>query len=552
MDKKLFLAFILSTIVLSIYWYLVPQNNAPIPVQIENAQSAPAASAPVAPAAIIPSSTAPEITAEAEPNKQITVETTNYTIVFNTKGASIAGLYLKKYPYGDPPKRVIYKRIWDYVTGYTPPIVEEHPERRVNMIGEAGPQNNRVFEFNAIAEPELSYQAGEWNEQAKSITFSAKSNSGYVINKTFTFDSENYQFAIGVNIQSGAEPLTISPILNMGSGNELITAYYRPQHKKAMTLVDSDYEKYNVSETFNVSNFKWLALTDIYFTTGVKTMNSDWVAEFSPLPVIVNGSTENDPLLTLTSPVVALAANSSWSAKFDLFAGPKDIDLLEKFDSSFTEVLDLFLNVIARPMLKTLRWLFDFTQNWGLALIFLTIIVRLVLFPLAFIGMRSMKSMSRLTPRIKTLRKKFGEDKQKLNSELMQLYRKNKVNPVGGCLPLLAQLPIFIALYWTLLPAVELREQPFIGWLTDLSHADAYLILPLLMGVTMFVQQRVAPPVASLDPMQQKIMQFFPLVMILFFINFPSGLVLYWVTSNIISILQQLIFNRIKVKDLIE
>lgn len=212
---------------------------------------------------------------------------------------------------------------------------------------------------------------------------------------------------------------------------------------------------------------------------------------------------------------------------------------------------DLTLEILAKPLLKILGWIHSYVGNYGVAIIFLTILVRVCLFPLTYKGSKSMKRMQQLQPKMLKLREKYKNKKEKLNKEMMGLYKKNKVNPLGGCFPLLLQLPIFFALYSALSTAVELRHEPFFGWIVDLSAPDGLLITPILMGISMFLIQKMTPT-GMMDPIQAKIMGMLPIIFTFFTFTFPTGLTLYWTTSNIISIGQQYFINRIKVPELVE
>lgn len=180
--------------------------------------------------------------------------------------------------------------------------------------------------------------------------------------------------------------------------------------------------------------------------------------------------------------------------------------------------------------------------NWGWSIILLTILIKLAFFPLSATSYRSMANMRRVAPKMQALRDQYGDDRQKLSQGMMELYKKEKINPLGGCLPILVQMPVFIALYWTLMESVEMRQAPWIGWITDLSLKDPLFILPILMGVSMFIQQQLNP--APPDPMQAKVMKMLPIIFTFFFLWFPAGLVLYWVVNNILSIAQQWYITR--------
>jgi YidC/Oxa1 family membrane protein insertase len=180
--------------------------------------------------------------------------------------------------------------------------------------------------------------------------------------------------------------------------------------------------------------------------------------------------------------------------------------------------------------------------NWGWAIIFLTMLIKLAFFKLSETSYKSMANMRKLAPRLQALKERYGDDKQKLNQAMMEMYKTEKINPLGGCLPILVQIPVFIALYWVLLESVELRQAPFMLWLTDLSVADPYFVLPLIMGATMLIQQKLNP--APLDPIQAKVMMVLPVVFTVFFAFFPAGLVLYWVVNNTLSIAQQYVITK--------
>ncbi|MDE2089567.1 MAG: membrane protein insertase YidC, partial [Gammaproteobacteria bacterium] len=194
------------------------------------------------------------------------------------------------------------------------------------------------------------------------------------------------------------------------------------------------------------------------------------------------------------------------------------------------------------PIFWLLKHIDDIVGNWGWAIILLTVLIKLAFYKLSETSYRSMARMRNLQPRLQALKEMHGDDRQRLNQAMMELYKKEKINPLGGCLPIVVQIPVFIALYWVLLESVELRQAPFILWLHDLSTPDPYYVLPLLMGVTMLLQQRLNP--APIDPIQQKVMMVLPVVFTVFFAFFPSGLVLYWVVNNTLSIAQQWVITR--------
>ncbi len=221
-----------------------------------------------------------------------------------------------------------------------------------------------------------------------------------------------------------------------------------------------------------------------------------------------------------------------------LYVGPKERQRLGKLEESLKLTVDYgWTTVIAVPLYWVLEWLHKEIGNWGWAIILLTILIKAVFYPLSVASYRSMAHMRKMQPRMQALKERFGDDKQKLNQAMMELYKTEKINPLGGCFPILVQIPVFIALYWVLLAAIELRHAPFIFWLKDLSALDPYYVLPILMTITMILQTRMNP--VPPDPVQAKVMQFMPFIFSIFFFFFPAGLVLYWLVNNMLSIAQQ-------------
>ncbi len=237
-------------------------------------------------------------------------------------------------------------------------------------------------------------------------------------------------------------------------------------------------------------------------------------------------------------PVGTIAPGASATVTVPLYAGPQEQDNLAKIAPHLDLVVDYgWLTVIAAPLFWVLQMLHGLVGNWGWAIILLTILIKLAFFPLSAASYKSMAKMRVLNPKLQKLKETFGDDKQRLNQEMMELYKREKINPLGGCLPIVVQIPVFIALYWVLLGTVEMRGAPWLGWITDLSVKDPYYILPLIMGATMLIQTKLNP--TPPDPIQAKIMLIMPIVFTGMFLFFPSGLVLYWTVNNVLSIAQQ-------------
>ena len=225
-----------------------------------------------------------------------------------------------------------------------------------------------------------------------------------------------------------------------------------------------------------------------------------------------------------------------WEAKF--YAGPKDQKRLEEIAENLHLTVDYgFLWWVAIPLFYLLDWLYAIVGNWGVAIILLTVVVKTILFPLSAAGYRSMANMRRVAPAMKRLQERYSNDREKLSKEMMALYKKEGANPLGGCLPMILPMPIFIALYWVLFESVELRQAPFFFWIDDLAVMDPYFVLPLLMGASMYWMQTLNPQVG--DPLQIKMMKMMPIMFTVLFLFFPAGLVLYWLVNNVLSIAQQ-------------
>ena len=244
------------------------------------------------------------------------------------------------------------------------------------------------------------------------------------------------------------------------------------------------------------------------------------------------------------SPALTIAPGESGSTGTQLYLGPKDQDRLAEISPHLELTVDYgWLWWAAQPLFKLLQFMHGLVGNWGWAIVLMTLTVKIILYPLTAASYRSMARMRKFAPKMTQLREQYGDDRQKLGQEMMKLYKKEKLNPMGGCLPILVQMPIFIALYWVLMEAVELRQSPFIFWIEDLSIKDPFFVLPLLMGASMFLQMQMQQQ-PSMDPMQAKMLKFMPVVFTFMFLWFPAGLTLYWFINNVTTIVQQWMVNR--------
>ena len=564
MDRKFILAFLLSSVVIFGYYSLYPPVPPKPSVKIEGPQLA-TAEAPTAETSseaqvIATPAAAPEMvaaqTAAESSRKQITIEGPRYIAVIDTKEGVLTSMKLKEHTYALTTHMKLTKWVTAIFTGDSPSPKQWDPTRLIEVVGDAADgryplqfrlqkENNAPLYFSAnVGDIDLG-------TDPQSLILTAKTAEGLTVIKTLTFDPQTFviQYQVAVQNPTGNDKL-IEPSFLFGTGPEKVDADRTLMAKQGGVYADSDFETYDTSdfeEAVTWKDAKWAVVMDTYFVQGVQlTKDETHSGHFETATIKFQEEDTLIPSLVIDGGSQALKNGTSYIKNFEYFVGPKTNDDLLTFDSSFTASLDLgWLDFLALPLLALLRLIQSYVVNWGVAIIILTLCVRTVMFPLAFKGMKSMRKMSRLNPRIKHLRSKYKNNKDKLNKEIMELYAKNKVNPVGGCLPLVMQVPIFIALYQALMPAIELRHQSFAFWMDNLSAPDHTLILPILMGVSMFVQQKLTPQ-PDMEPLQAKVMMWMPVLMVFFFLEMPMGLVLYWVASNLFTIGQQLIFNRMR------
>lgn len=293
------------------------------------------------------------------------------------------------------------------------------------------------------------------------------------------------------------------------------------------TIEDGDAEGYEKFENAKIASAFDRYVASIFFNFE------------EGLDVSILKGTDGDPLIFVQG-----------TQKFHLnaYIGPKKFDTLEAIHPELTEAIEFgWFTFLATPFFKVLLWINDYVGNWGWAIILFTILVKIILFPLSYKGMMSMQKLKDLAPKMKELKEKYKGDPAKMNAQMMQMYKKHGANPMGGCLPLILQIPVFFALYRVLLNAVELEGAPWILWIENLAQMDPYFVLPILMGASMWFQQKITPTNFT-DPLQEKIFKWFPVIMTVFFIYFPSGLVLYWLVNNLFTIAQQYFINHMYAK----
>ncbi len=388
-------------------------------------------------------------------------------------------------------------------------------------------------------------------DKSQKISFSWVTSQGIVVEKTYSFSPETYLIGLTVNIKNGS---------NHEIKDNMILSLMGPSHEKNIrygfvgpsALINDKLEQVKIKkiEDKNVyaGELKWIALQEQYFMSGIIPKKP--VEASMRIFMKQNDILENQFML----PAHTIKPGTQQSFDFDLFLGPMSMKVLSKFDNDLDKAINFgMFDIIAKPCLWLMNFLYSFIPNYGLAIIILTLITKVILWPLGSKSYKSMSEMKKIQPLMAEIREKYKNDKKKMNEELMGLYRVYKINPMGGCLPMILQIPVFFALYRMLYEAIELRHAPFLLWINDLSAPDRLFrfdftipfmqppygipVLTIIMGATMFLQQKMSPPPG--DPGQAKMMMFMPIIFTAIFINFSSGLVLYWLVNNILSIAQQ-------------
>lgn len=410
---------------------------------------------------------------------------------------------------------------------------------RTGLVGQTElPNHHTVFRLIS-REHELSPNKNEF-----SVSLEAEKN-GVALTKTYTFKRGSYvidsHFALANHTDHTVTPTLYLELLRDGSKIDASHFYstftgpavYTGNEKfKKIEFSDLDKGKAKYPTLANSGESAWVSMVQHYFA-------SVWIPnDQQKREIYVEKLDANLYRTGFKQQIPSISAGGKVTVDARLFAGPQEEPLLESLAPGLELVKDYgWLAIIAKPLFWLLEKIHSILGNWGWAIVALTVLLKLVFFPLSAASYKSMARMKELQPRIKTLRERYKDEPQKMNQAMMELYRNEKINPLGGCFPILIQIPVFIALYWVLLASVEMRNAPWIGWIHDLSAPDPYYVLPILMAVSMFIQTKLNP--TPPDPLQAKIMMFMPLAFSVMFFFFPSGLVLYWVVNNILSIAQQ-------------
>lgn len=511
------------------------------PVVDTDVPGAPAAA--TTPAAPVP---VPAVVSDAEPApdapRHVTVKTDLLQVKIDLTGGDIRALWLVDYPTHlnerDNPFALLKHDGADVFITQT------------GLIGHDRSLPNHKTAFQAERH-EYELPAGA---DTLTVPLSWTSPDGVAYTKRYTFKRNSYDVEIDFQVQNNSSnPWTgylyaqFARTQVVPEGSFGIFGVVPSYTGGAIYTRDEHFDKIDFSDMADENlardvNWGWVAMLQHYFVAAWFPEGATNYQLYSHVQADgAGGPVYHIGYKTLDPTVVPPGAGGALSTA--LFAGPKEQHRLSKKAEGFDLTVDYgWLTPVAAPLFWVLEQIHRLTGNWGWAIVLLTLLIKLAFYPLSAASYKSMAKMKKLQPRLQTLKERYGDDRQKLNQAMMELYKKDKINPLGGCLPILIQIPVFIALYWVLLESVELRQAPFALWLKDLSTRDPYFVLPILMGLTMVAQQFLNP--APLDPMQKKIMMALPIVFTVLFLYFPAGLVLYWLVNNVLSIAQQWYINK--------
>jgi len=540
--KRVVLALVISVAVLFAWTtFVMPPEpkQAPAPTAAP-AQTAQAPAAAPAPAAMPAPAPAPQVMPAYQ---DVVVETPLMRATFSTRGGALRKVVLKDY-YAKPGQQGGEMVLLD--------LAESEPYALGLALVKLDPHlAQRPFQASA--------QRLEVTAAGQSISFSAES-AGVEVVKTYTFRPDSHAFQLNVSLQNkNAGRIELTPEL-------ILAEHVSKMHANSYAFTGSQVVAGGSLEELDHGDLEdspvvagpidCLTLSIPYFMGAVAP--ESWPAVAQGKPSARGWADAKLMTATLVSPLLPMDAGQSLDLKFLVYYGPKELHVLEPLGHSLAMAVDFgWFDVIAKPMLAGLNFFHDYVGNYGVAIIIITILIKLLFWPLQNKSYESMKKMQKLQPQIVKIREKYKDDKQEMNQQVMQLYKTYKVNPLGGCLPMLAQVPVFIAFYKVLGSSIELRHAPFWLWINDLSApdrlpigfeipfvGDGIPVLTLLMGASMFITQKMSP--ATGDPTQQKMMMLMPVIFTVMFINFPSGLVLYWFVQNLLGIGQQWLVNRRK------
>lgn len=521
MEKRVLLAAVLSIVILFLYQQAVVKWLAPpAPTSQEKGLDKIQPQETKEKTTSLQTSTAQQkdakpVGAQSSKERLFTVETPLYKASFSNIGSGLKGFELKKY-------KESLNRASKNVN-----VVKALPLSLYPM--QTGLGNNEPVSFT-IPEKDIILTA---HVKTYDAVFSWQSPEGVAIEKKYIFSADTYNIKMEVTISNkSGSPLTLPLSINLFSASGAVKEEEASYHHGPIGYVNGNIDRKTIKEKEEVVKGKinWIAMEDKYFISAIIPEAHEELVWLS--------SRQQDIIRSQLDTSLNLQPDAMLTKKYTLYVGPKEYDILKGLKVNLQEAIDFgWFSFLAWPLLIALNFLYSFFHNYGIAIIILTIVIKILFHPLTKQSLNSMKEMQKLQPQMAAIRERYKNDKEKMNRELMELYKRNKVNPLGGCLPMILQIPVFIALYNVLSTSIEMRHAPFMLWIHDLSAKDPYYVTPILMGATMLWQQKMTP--STMDPQQAKIMLIMPVIFTFMFLSFPSGLVLYWLVNNILSIAQQ-------------
>ncbi len=547
MDTQRIIAFVVFSFSALMLWEAWQKHSAPKPNPAPTAatvqQGVPQASptlgtTPAAPGASPPPSV-PQAATPAPVGEAVNVKTDLFDVELNTAGGDI--------------RRVTLLQVFS-ATDRTKPLTLMEPHSKhyfvtqTGLVGEGLPMHRSMYTADA------THYALEAGKDTVEVRLKARDTTGAEVTKRFRFHRGSYLIDVAYEITNrGDKPVAPQAYFqfvrdgNPPSQDAAQTSAFAGVTTFTGPAVYTEESKFVKVDFSDVAKGKapypkrakdgWIAIVQHYFV-------SAWLPK-EGVEREYQTAKVSDTLYTasVVMPVGQVAPGATGTVEMPLYIGPQETEKLEKVAPGLNLVVDYgWLFLIAAPLFWLLKWIHAFVGNWGWAIVILTILIKLAFYPLNAKAGRSMAQMKVLGPKMEKLKELYGDDRQKLNQAMMELYRTEKINPLGGCLPILVQIPVFIALYWVLLASIELRHAPWIGWIHDLSAPDPYFILPVVYAASMYVTTKLNPQPA--DPVQARVMLMMPIMFSIFFLFFPAGLVLYWVAQNLLSIVQQWHINR--------
>ncbi len=519
-EKRILVAIVLSMGLIFAYPYITNWINPPKPkstVVVETVQpgALPSAGAIKTDEKTGAANSASVKQAKAVKEEFTTVETPLFKAVITNKGGAIKRWELKQYN-----------------SDNTPEALKVNLAETIAMSGSLSTRltGNAQSEEIIFASAKNAVKISEG--ETGTVVFAGRSQSGLTIEKRFAFDASSYIVEVKTGIvnktKTGFDGVVSTALLAGIAGKDAASYHTGPIIKTKDKLIRLDAEAEKLTGSGNAA---WLGAETKYFMSVFMPKDDKSVKWSAEAP------SKTASKVTLDMPL-AIAPGASTETHYSVFLGPKEYNLLVQLKNGFDEAIEFgMFAFMARPSLIVLNFFKDYVGNYGLAIVILTVLIKILFYPLTAHSLKSMKGMQQIQPQLLAIKEKYKDNKEKLNKEMMELYKRYKINPVGGCLPMVLQIPVFLALYEVLYVAIELRHAPLFLWIQDLSDKDPYYIAPLLMGATMFIQQKMTPTTA--DPMQAKIMLIMPVIFTFMFLSFPSGLVLYWFVNNLLSIAQQ-------------